>query len=79
MPYGRAAYDHNKEVDAVAQNFLDLDDVSVRDEGEFVDTRSILSLPLSNQRRILPHFNPSPDDYAASGDIAIPRSMSFSP
>ncbi len=46
-----------------AQNFLDLDDISVCDEGEFVDAKSILSLPLSpNQRCILPHFNASPDD-----------------
>jgi metal transporter CNNM len=45
-----------------AQNFLDLDDISVCDEGEFVDARSILSLPLSNQRCILPSFNPTPDD-----------------
>ena len=45
-----------------AQNFLDLDDISVCDEGEFVDSRSILSLPLANQRCILPSFNPSPDD-----------------
>lgn len=45
-----------------AQNFLDLDDISVCDEGEFVDARSILSLPLANQRCILPSFNPSPDD-----------------
>jgi len=33
-----------------AQNFLDLDDISVCDEGEFVDVKSIISLPLSNQR-----------------------------
>jgi metal transporter CNNM len=45
-----------------AQNFLDLDDVSVCDEGEFVDVKSIISLPLSNQRCILPPFTRSPDD-----------------
>src|ERR1700728_4622900 len=45
-----------------AQNFLDLDDISVCDEGEFVDSRSILSLPLAHQRRILPEFSRSPDD-----------------
>src|SRR3984957_19464656 len=39
-----------------AQNFLDLDDISVCDEGEFVDVKSIISLPLSNQRCILPAF-----------------------
>src|SRR6201999_2566358 len=45
-----------------AQNFLDLDDISVCDEGEFVDVKSILSLPLSNQRCILPKFERPPDD-----------------
>jgi metal transporter CNNM len=45
-----------------AQNFLDLDDISVCDEGEFVDVKSILSLPLSNQRCVLPKFERSPDD-----------------
>jgi len=45
-----------------AQNFLDLDDISVCDEGEFVDVKSIISLPLSNQRCILPQFERSPDD-----------------
>jgi metal transporter CNNM len=45
-----------------AQNFLDLDDVSVCDEGEFVDAKSILSLPLANQRCVLPKFDRSPSD-----------------
>jgi metal transporter CNNM len=45
-----------------AQNFLDLDDVSICDEGELVDAKSILSLPLSNQRCVLPQFNRSPSD-----------------
>jgi metal transporter CNNM len=45
-----------------AQNFLDLDDISVCDEGEFVDVKSIISLPLSNQRCVLPQFERSPDD-----------------
>ena len=45
-----------------AQNFLDLDDISVCDEGEFVDVKSIISLPLSNQRCVLPSFQRSPDD-----------------
>lgn len=45
-----------------AQNFLDLDDISVCDEGEFVDVKSIISLPLSNQRCVLPKFERSPDD-----------------
>jgi hypothetical protein len=45
-----------------AQNFLDLDDISVCDEGEFVDVKSIISLPLANQRCVLPTFERSPDD-----------------
>jgi metal transporter CNNM len=54
------------------QNFLDLDDLSVTEEGEPVDPQSIISLPLANERCVLPPFNPAPDDpflrrVAASG------------
>ena len=45
-----------------ARNFLDLDDVPVTQEGELVDALSIISLPLSNQRCILPSFERRPDD-----------------
>ena len=45
-----------------AQNFLDLDDVPVCDEGEVVHADSILSLPIANQRCVLPSFTPRPDD-----------------
>jgi metal transporter CNNM len=45
-----------------AQNFLDLDDVPVCDEGEVLDAQSILSLPVTNQRCVLPTIRPSPDD-----------------
>jgi metal transporter CNNM len=45
-----------------AQNFLDLDDVPVCDEGELLDADSILSLPLANRRCILPKFDRSPND-----------------
>jgi metal transporter CNNM len=45
-----------------AQNFLDLDDISVCDEGEVIDAASILSLPIANQRCILPHFEGKADD-----------------
>ena len=45
-----------------AQNFLELDDVSVCDEGEVIDAKSILSLPLANQRCVLPKFDRVPDD-----------------
>src|SRR3984957_2888970 len=43
-----------------AQNVLD--HISVCDEGEFVDVKSIISLPLVNQRCVLPSFERSPDD-----------------
>jgi metal transporter CNNM len=39
-----------------AQNFLQLDDISVCDEGEPIDSKSIISLPLANQRCVLPKF-----------------------
>jgi metal transporter CNNM len=45
-----------------AQNFLDLDDLSVADEGEPVHAASIISLPLANERCILPKFERSPGD-----------------
>ncbi len=45
-----------------ALNFLDLDDILVMDEGELVDPRSIIALPLENQRPVLPKFERSPDD-----------------
>jgi metal transporter CNNM len=47
---------------AIDKNFLDLDDVSVCEEGELVDTKSILSLPLADQRCVLPQFDCSPND-----------------
>jgi len=45
-----------------AQNFLDLDDVPVAEEGEPVQATSIISLPLANQRCVLPKFERSPGD-----------------
>jgi metal transporter CNNM len=45
-----------------AQNFLDLDDVPVCDEGELVHPQSIISLPLANSRCVLPKFDRSPND-----------------
>src|SRR5215475_7742803 len=45
-----------------AQNFLDLDDISVCDEGEEIHAQSILSLPLANQRCVLPKFDRVPED-----------------
>jgi metal transporter CNNM len=44
------------------QNFLDLDDLAVIEEGEPVHTQSIISLPLASGRCVLPTFNSSPDD-----------------
>ena len=43
-----------------AQNFLELDDVSICNEGEIVDSKSILSLPVANQRCVLPQYDRSP-------------------
>src|SRR5580704_16212450 len=45
-----------------AQNFLDLDDISVCDEGEPIDAKSIISLPLANHRCVLPKFSRAPSD-----------------
>jgi metal transporter CNNM len=44
------------------QNFLDLDDLPVTEEGEPVHAQSIISLPLASCRCVLPTFTPSPDD-----------------
>ena len=44
------------------QNFLDLDDLPVTEEGEPVHAQSIISLPLASGRCVLPTFNPSADD-----------------
>jgi metal transporter CNNM len=45
-----------------AQNFLDLDDIPVTEEGEQIHPQSIISLPLANRRCVLPKFDRSPDD-----------------
>jgi CBS domain containing-hemolysin-like protein len=45
-----------------ALNFLDLDDISVLDEGESVDPRSIITLAMENERPVLPKFERSPND-----------------
>jgi metal transporter CNNM len=45
-----------------AQNFLDLDDVQVTEEGEPVHAQSIISVPLTNGRFVLPRFDRSSDD-----------------
>lgn len=51
------------ELEAIgALNFLDLDDIAVLDEGEPVDPRSVITLPIENERPMLPKFEHSPSD-----------------
>jgi Cyclin M transmembrane N-terminal domain len=51
------------ELEAIgALNFLDLDDVAVLDEGEPVDPRSVITLPIENELPMLPKFERSPND-----------------
>jgi hypothetical protein len=45
-----------------AQNFLDLDDIPVSEEGEPIHAQSIISMPLVNHRCVLPKFERSPSD-----------------
>jgi hypothetical protein len=45
-----------------AQNFLDLDDLKVTEEGELLHPDSIISLPMANNRCVLPTYEPAPDD-----------------
>jgi metal transporter CNNM len=45
-----------------AVNFLDLDDILVADEGELVDPRSVITLPIDNERPLLPKFERSSND-----------------
>jgi hypothetical protein len=45
-----------------AQNFLDLDDVKVTEEGEVVHAKSVIALPIEKGRCILPKFERSPKD-----------------
>jgi hypothetical protein len=44
-----------------ALNFLDLDDILVVDEGESIDPRSVITLPIENERPLLPKFERSPN------------------
>jgi metal transporter CNNM len=44
------------------QNFLELDDLTVTEEGEPVHAQSIISLPLARGKCVLPEFSSSPDD-----------------
>lgn len=50
-------------VEAVgAINFLDLDDIPLAQEGELLDPRSIISLPVKDGRPVLPPFQRHADD-----------------
>jgi hypothetical protein len=44
------------------QNFLDLDDLTVLDEGEVIHSQSIISLPMGSHLCELPPFEASPND-----------------
>jgi metal transporter CNNM len=45
-----------------AANFLDLDDVSVADEGELLDPGSVIELDIADGRPVLPPFERTPSD-----------------
>jgi len=45
-----------------ALNFLDLDDILVKDEGEAIDPRSVITLAIENERPLLPKYKRSPND-----------------
>jgi metal transporter CNNM len=45
-----------------ALNFLDLDDVPVGREGELIDPRSVIALPMLNGKPVLPALERSPKD-----------------
>jgi CBS domain containing-hemolysin-like protein len=45
-----------------ALNFLSIDDVSISDEGSIIDPRSVVSLPVENNRPVFPQFNREPSD-----------------
>ena len=49
-----------------ALNFLDLDDIAVLEEGEPVDPRSIISLPIVSGWPVLPVFERTPSDSFAT-------------
>lgn len=45
-----------------ALNFLSIDDVNISDEGSLIDLRSIVSLPVENNRPVFPPFKREPSD-----------------
>lgn len=61
-----------------AVNFLDLDDISVLDEGEQVDSRSIVSLPVAAGRPVLPKFErTATDPFLRQLDASGPKWVIF--
>jgi len=45
-----------------ALNFLSIDDVNISDEGSIIDPRSVISLPIENNRPVFPPFKREPSD-----------------
>lgn len=45
-----------------ALNFLSIDDVNISDEGSLIDQRSIIPLPVENNRPVFPSFKREPTD-----------------
>ncbi len=45
-----------------ALNFLDIDDILVKEEGEHVDPKSIIQLPVKRNRPVFPEFEERPSD-----------------
>jgi Cyclin M transmembrane N-terminal domain len=61
--HAAAAESEVSRIEAIgALNFLELDDIAVCEEGEPVDPRSIITLPVRNGRPLVPAFECSPDD-----------------
>jgi CBS domain containing-hemolysin-like protein len=64
--FARHAGDPNSDLGRLeaigALNFLDLDDVPVGREGEPIDPRSVISLPMLNGKPVLPTLERSPKD-----------------
>lgn len=58
--------DHSSEIDQVegigALNFLNIDDITIIEEGEMVDPLSIISLPFKNDKPTFPAFTSDPAD-----------------
>ena len=62
-----------------ARNFLDLDDVPVTEEGEIVDAKSMISLPLAHSRCVLPISTAPRRTPFCAGSMLPARSGSSSP